>query len=293
MLTIGVLCSGWLGFETLSKIAKNYTIQFILTDNKSDRIIDFASSHNIPLFNGNPRDGKGYNFIKDICVDVIVSVNYLFLIEEDIINHSKLLTFNIHGSLLPKYRGRTPHVWAIINGDEKTGITAHIIDEGCDSGKIIHQIEIPIDFNDTGATILEKYSKEYYPLIEKVLKDVANKQIKLKVQNEEEATYFGKRTPLDGEINWNWSKENIRNWIRAQAYPYPGAFTFYKNQKIIIDKASILDIKTSNKQANGEIIQVKPHVLIKVKNGAIKLDIIRTENCTFDLGKSFVNENRA
>ena len=127
MITLGVLCSGGLGFDTLVKIHKEYQIKFILTDEKSIEIIQFSKEQEIPLFIGNPRNGTGYQFIKNISVDVITSINYLFLIANDIISHPEKLIFNIHGSLLPKYRGRTPHVWAIINGEKKTGITAHLI----------------------------------------------------------------------------------------------------------------------------------------------------------------------
>ena len=292
MLTRGVLCSGRLGLDTLSKIAKEHIIHFVLTDSNSIEIIDFSIKNSIPFYAGNPRKGKGYDFIKNFNVDVIASINYLFLIKEDIIRHSNLLTFNIHGSLLPKYRGRTPHVWAIINGETKAGVTAHIIDSGCDTGKIIHQIEIPIEVEDTGAVMLEKYANAYYPLVKKVIKNVTDNQMNLKVQNENEATYFGKRTPEDGEINWNWTKEAIRNWVRAQANPYPGAFTFYKNQKIIIDRVSFSNERTSKSQVNGEIVKIEPKVIVKIKNGTLSLDVIRTENCTFAIGNIFGNENR-
>jgi methionyl-tRNA formyltransferase len=292
MLTIGVLCSGGLGLDTLTKIANEHTIQFVLTDSNSTEIIDFAVKNNIPFYAGSPRKGKGFDFINDFSVDVIVSINYLFLIEEDIINHSNMLTFNIHGSLLPKYRGRTPHVWAIINGENKAGITAHIIDSGCDTGKIINQIEIPIDKEDTGAIMLEKYAKAYYPLVKKILKDVVNNQLNLTIQNEEDATYFGKRTPADGAINWDWTKKAIKNWVRAQANPYPGAFTYYKNHKVIIDKVSFSNERTSKNQVNGEIIKIEPKVIVKTQNGSLSLDIIRTENCTFVIGNKFCNENR-
>ena len=293
MLTLGVLCSGGLGIDTLAKIAKEHSVKFVLTDSASQEIIDFSTKNQIPFYAGNPRKNIGYHFIKNISVDVIASINYLFLIEKDIINHSKFLTFNIHGSLLPKYRGRTPHVWAIINGETEAGITAHVIDESCDTGKIIHQIMVPITSNDTGATMLERYAREYYPLVEKVLNAIESNTLTLIVQNEEEATYFGKRTPDDGEIDWNRNAVDLRNWIRAQANPYPGAFTYYGNQKIIIDKVSLykedLDI---SRYAIGEIIDVHPKVLVKCKNGVIVLDVIRTENGTFAKGKTFGNENR-
>lgn len=292
MLSLGILCSGGLGLDTLIKIADNHQVEFILTDSKSEGIIDFAKKSGIPCFKGNPRKGKGYNFIKSHNVDVIASINYLFIIEEDIINHSNILTFNIHGSLLPKYRGRTPHVWAIINGETAAGITAHVIDSGCDTGKIIHQIEVAILPEDTGADMLKKYSEKYFPLVKKVLDDINSNQLNLTVQNENEATLFGKRTPEDGQIDWNWDREKIRNWVRAQAFPYPGAFTFLNDKKIIIDKVSFSQHIISETQKNGEVIQANPHVVIKTSDGALKLDQIRTESCTFVLGNVLKNENR-
>lgn len=91
---------------------------------------------------------------------------------------------------MPKYRGRTPHVWAIINGEKKTGVTAHLIDSGCDTGDVIDQIEISIGENDTGGIILGKYSKEYFPLIKNVLDKIKLNQLKLTKQLEEDASLF-------------------------------------------------------------------------------------------------------
>ena len=144
-MKLGILSSGNLGKDTLEKIILNFTVVFVLTDSNSHGVLSLCKENKIPCFKGNPRNGIGYDFIKKIEVDIIVSINYLFLIEKDIIQHSKQLTFNIHGSLLPKYRGRSPHVWAIINNEKVTGITAHVIDEGCDTGDIISQIKIACD----------------------------------------------------------------------------------------------------------------------------------------------------
>ena len=292
MLTLGVLCSGGLGFDTLLKISDEYVIEFILTDKKSKEIIQFAKKNSIPLFSGNPRKGDGYEFIKNIKVDVITSINYLFLIEQDIFNHSSKITFNIHGSLLPKFRGRTPHVWAIIKGETKTGITAHLINSGCDTGDIIDQIEIPIEENDTGGILLKKYSKEYFPLVKRVLKKVELNQLNLIKQIESEASFFGKRTPVDGEINWCWNADEIRNWVRAQAYPYPGAFTFYNCQKIIIDKVSEINYENKSSIQIGEIVRFNPYIIVKTGKGFVKLDVIRAENCILQIGKKFKNEDR-
>jgi methionyl-tRNA formyltransferase len=291
MLTIGILSSGKLGFQTLQKLISIYSIKFILTDKQSTDIIALAKEKQIPLYAGNPRNGKGFEMIKNIEVEVIASINYLFLIEKDIISHPTKLIFNIHGSLLPKYRGRTPHVWAIINGEKMTGITAHVVDEGCDTGKIIHQIEVPIGDEDTGAVILNKYELQYFPLIEKVLNNLKSGDIKFKDQDHYKATYFGKRTPSDGQIDWDLTNEEIRDWVRAQAYPYPGAFTFYEKRKIIIDKVCPIDFPKHKLYQNGEIISSNPDVIIKTKNGALKLLSYREEKLTFIVGKRFKNEN--
>ena len=274
-MNLGVLTSGNLGMDTLAKIIPNYNVSFVLTDSNSEGIIKLCVENQIPCFKGNPRNGKGFRFIKDISVDVIVSVNYLFLIESDIIQHPNKISFNIHGSLLPKYRGRTPHVWAIINNEKETGITAHKIDEGCDTGDIIDKIIIPIDIFDTGNDILKKYKKHYFKLVCSVISKYENNTPKLRKQNEKFATFFGKRTPSDGKINWNWQKERIYNWVRAQSHPYPGAFTFFENNKIIIDEVKFSEIGYNSKIENGVIIVNEPNIIVKTPNGALELIKLR------------------
>jgi len=272
---IGVLASGNLGKDILQKIIFNFDVAFVLTDIKSQGIFEICKNNQIPFFKGNPRKGKGFNFIKNKEVDVIVSVNYLFLVEKDIINHPKKLIFNIHGSLLPKYRGRTPHVWAIINNEKETGITAHIIDEKCDTGDIISQIKIPINKDDTGSDILNKYKLEYYNLIKDVFRKLKYEKLNLIKQDESQATYYGKRTPEDGKINWNWEKERIINWVRAQAYPYPGAFSYLDGDKIIIDEVTESTLEVSSEIKSGVILEVFPNIVINTSNGSLKIKRLR------------------
>lgn len=270
-MKLGILSSGNLGKDTLEKVIINFNVVFVLTDSSSQDILSLCEENKIPCFKGNPRNGVGYDFIKKIEVDIIVSINYLFLIEKDIIQHSKQLTFNIHGSLLPKYRGRTPHVWSIINNENETGITAHVIDEGCDSGDIISQIKIPINKTETGAEILNKFKLEYYNLILDVFKKLHSGKLELIKQDEQLATYFGKRNPEDGRINWNWQKDRISNWVRAQAYPYPGAFSYVNNQKLIIDKVEDCSYGFQFDTKNGTILALTPNIVVKTTNGALEI----------------------
>jgi methionyl-tRNA formyltransferase len=268
-MKVGILTSGDLGMNTLIKIINNFNVVFVLTDGNSHGVLSLCKENKIPCFKGNPRNGVGYDFIKKIEVDIIASINYLFLIEKDIIHHSKQITFNLHGSLLPKYRGRTPHVWSIINNEKETGITTHVIDEGCDTGDIISQTKIKIDKFHTGNDILNKYKILYYNLVKEVIEKVKSEQLKLKKQDENLATYFGVRRPGDGRIDWNWQKERIRNWVRAQSYPYPGAFTFFNGQKITIDKVEESYLGFNYNIINGTILEVKPNLIIKTQNGAL------------------------
>lgn len=276
-MKLGVLVSGNLGYIFLKDIFKKQIVVFVFTDSKSENIIQFCELNNIELFIGNPKSIDSKKFYSNKEIDVLVSVNYLFLIELDLIMLPKILSFNIHGSLLPKYRGRTPHVWAIINNEIKTGITAHIIDEGCDTGDILEQFEIEIGKKDTGADVLLKFNENYITLIDSVLKKIESNSLIRTKQNDKEATYFGKRTPEDGHVIWDWQKERIYNWIRAQAYPYPGAFTYFLKNKIIIDEIEMSNYGFDYSMPNGLIISVDP-ILVKTSNGVIKINKIRNNS---------------
>lgn len=286
MLSLGLLVSGNLGRIALNYLynRKDVNLCFVFTDKKSVEIIDFCDKNQIPLFTGNPRLKKEEvrAFIVDRDINYIFSINYLFIVGKAILNHPKKHSINIHGSLLPKYRGRTPHVWAIINGEKETGVTAHLMNEDCDSGPIVKQIKVPIGNNDTGASILEKFNLIYPNILNDVIRDINTDSLIFTKQNKESATYFGKRTPDDGEINWNWQKERIWNWVRAQADPYPGAFTFLNDKKIIIDEISYSDYGFSEEESNGTVVKVvnkKPY--IKTPNGVVILEKLREEEIIF------------
>jgi methionyl-tRNA formyltransferase len=279
----GILASGALGLRCIEVIYSKKQVSFILTDRQSVGIIDFCDRHFIPVFVGNPRNGKAIVFMNAYAVDVLLSVNYLFIIEKDIILFPKKYAINFHGSLLPKYRGRSPHIWAIINNEKQTGITAHLITEGCDQGDIIYQESLPINPTATGADVLQLFFIKYPLIISKVIDAIENENLVFIKQDEYKATWFGKRTPADGHINWNWHKERIYNWVRAQAKPYPGAFAFYRNEKVIIHKIEFSEYGFSYDDPNGKILQGGAEPVIKTSNGAVKLLDIETINRGFFL----------
>jgi len=283
-MKLGLLISGGLGLKILQNLSNVYEVSFILTDNVSSSIHEFAIKNEIPFFSGNPRNGKVSSFLRINICDVLISVNYLFLIDKEIINSPRILAFNVHGSLLPKYRGRTPHVWAIINNETRTGITAHIIDEGCDTGDIIDQIEIPILSADTGNCILKKFETYYPEIVISILEKIRNDTITTIKQDDSLSTFFVKRTPDDGKIDWDWQCERIFNWVRAQADPYPGAFAYYKEFKLIIDEIEFSDLGFNCMTQNGTILSVNP-LVVKTSNGTIKINKHRGVNIVFELNQ--------
>jgi methionyl-tRNA formyltransferase len=283
-MKIGLLCSGGLGFTLLGKLQKLHNVVFVMTDRSSIEISNFCEQKSIDVFIGNPRGGRAAEFILGKKIDVLVSINYLFIIENDIIRLPEKIAFNIHGSLLPKYRGRTPHIWAIICNEKKAGITAHVIDEGCDTGDIIEQLAIPIKSTDTGGDILAKYNRRYFSLVKSVLRKIETNEIRFRKQNHTNATCYGKRTPDDGKIDWNWHKERIRNWVRAQAHPYPGAFSYIENTRLIIDEVEYDDFGFSSEMPNGLILSTNPF-LVKTPNGVLKLNKVRNYKILIQEGK--------
>ena len=291
-MRIGLLMSGKLGYNTLLSCLDFVTPEFIATDRNSDEIIDYARKNSLPLFMGNPRQGKLIAFLKhgDYSSSLLLSINYVFLLEWDVISRFKLAV-NLHGSLLPKYRGRAPHIWAIINNEKEAGLTLHKIDTGCDTGEIILQEKIDIDESDTGADIVRKYEKMYPQLIKTFITQVRENSISETIQDEDKATFFSKRNPDDGLINWNWHKERIRNWVRALADPYPGAFSFMNGKKVVIDKITFSDFGFSDTMKNGLVLNDNP-IIVKTPNGAIELVDIRKNRPIIKKNKYFENGKR-
>ncbi len=280
--SLAILASGTLGLKVIQSINEEYHIDFIATDNKSDNIIAFANKNKIPLFTGKPRKERLYNFLKNHTQtsEILLSINYLFIVESDVLKKFKY-PVNFHGSLLPKYRGRTPHVWAIINNEIKTGITAHLMDDGCDTGDILLQREIEIRTEDTGASLLSKFNCLYPDMVKEVLMMINSQQITLAPQEHSKATKYGKRTPQDGKIDWDWHRERIFNWVRALSDPYPGAFCLYKNEKIVIDKVCFSDMGYDNEVRNGTFLTINPKLIIKTGNGALEITQLRKPKSVF------------
>ncbi len=162
--------------------------------------------------------------VSSIEADAFAVVDYGLILRRSVLEKPPLGCFNVHGSLLPKYRGAAPIHWAIIRGEEKTGVTVIRITEGLDAGPIIAQTETEIRPGETAGELHDRLSNIGAALLASVLDDVASGKIVETPQNEEEATLAPRLTKESGRIDWNMPPGQLVDFIRGMT-TWPGAYT--------------------------------------------------------------------
>lgn len=173
--------------------------------------------------------------ISGLGADLAICYSYDRIFDEPFLNAFCWEVYNLHGAMLPRYRGQNVLNWVLVNGETDTGITLHKVDLGIDSGPIVRQKQIMIAFEDTAVTLKRKMDSAAMDLLEAFLPDIINGSISTQAQDESQATYFHKRHPSDGEIDWNRPAVEIYNLIRALVSPWPGAYYYLDDRKYIID----------------------------------------------------------
>ncbi|HPN30389.1 MAG TPA: methionyl-tRNA formyltransferase [bacterium] len=181
--------------------------------------------------------------IKKYEPDFMIVDSYDKLIPLEYINIPKNGMFNMHEALLPKYRGQHCMNWAIINGEKKSGLTIHKMTEKFDDGDIFIQKEIEITDLDDINSLYKKICELIPGCIKNLISALEKKELICYHQNNKEATYFRKRNPEDGKIDWKKSAKEIYNLIRALRKPWPNAFFYYDNKKVEINDALPLNLK--------------------------------------------------
>jgi len=268
------------GYECLDALIQNdeYILAVITHKNDPNEEIWFrsveglAKKYDIPVHT--PESVNTPDWIARIRSwgpDLIFSFYYRNMINEDILSIPRLGAFNMHGSLLPKYRGRVPINWAILHGEKETGVTLHHMVKRADAGDIVDQEVVPIGHDETAREVFAKCVKAARLVLERQLDSLTSGTAPRLKQDESQATYFGGRTPEDGRIDWTQSAEKIYNLIRAVTQPYPGAFTDVGGKRMFIWWAAP---QPGGKGAPGEILSLEP---LRVSTGSGVLDIINWE----------------
>lgn len=175
--------------------------------------------------------------IRGAAPDLLFSFYYRSMLGKEILGLPRLCAMNLHGSLLPKYRGRAPVNWVLVHGETETGVTLHVMTEKPDAGDIVAQEAVPIAFEDTALTLYGKMERAAESLLTGILPRIAAGDIPRRRNELEKGSYFGGRKPEDGRIDWTRSAVEIYNLIRAVTRPYPGAFALLRGEKCIVWKA--------------------------------------------------------
>jgi methionyl-tRNA formyltransferase len=157
--------------------------------------------------------------------DLIFSFYYRSMLPMSLLSRARLGAYNMHGSLLPKFRGRAPLNWAILKGETETGVTLHEMVEKPDAGRIVDQRAVPIGPDETAVEVFRKLADAAEQVLKRNIQDLVNGKSVLKPQNLSAGSYFGRRRPEDGRIDWSKSAQEIHNLVRAVAPPFPGAFS--------------------------------------------------------------------
>lgn len=230
---------GYTCLNELIKAKANIVAVYTHQDDPNEEIwfhsvYDLAKAHNLPVSRPKKIDEQATEYIKSLKPELIFSFYFRRLIPDEIIAMPRLGSYNMHGALLPKYRGQTCINWAVVNGETKTGATLHLMTDKADEGAIVAQRSCEIAFTDTAIDVFKRISIIAAQIIHDVLPELEAGTAKLTPQDDSKATKFGRRHPADGWLDFSKDAITLYNLIRGVTHPFPGAFTFVGERKLFI-----------------------------------------------------------
>jgi methionyl-tRNA formyltransferase len=175
--------------------------------------------------------------ISEFRPDLVVVVGWYWLLSSEILGLPRLGFVGVHNSLLPRYRGSSPLVWALIRGDEQIGCSLFGLAHRMDAGPVWAQRSLPVGPDDYVQDILARLEVVTVEMLSSTLPGILDGRVVPSIQDEARATYCAPRTAEDGEIDWQRSDKDVYRFIRAQSSPYPGAFTMVGSEKLTIWRA--------------------------------------------------------
>jgi methionyl-tRNA formyltransferase len=264
---IGSVLSSYRALQSIFKMRSEYATDIVgvfgLDETFSKKVSDYYPIHKyaekigIPSFTfRNINNEDTIKKIKKLNPDLIFVIGLSQIISKEILEIPQIGCIGFHPTPLPKMRGRAAIPWMILLGVRESAATLFFLDENVDSGDIIDQVKYVIEENDYAIDVYNKVCIALETLIERNFPLLINGKISRIPQNEKESTYLSKRVPSDGLINWNNSSDSILRLIRAVSKPYPGAYSFYEGRKVIIWKASSLDLKEKYIGLPGQIVDI-------------------------------------
>lgn len=277
VIVMGYHNIGCRGFRLLMDREIHVAAVFTHIDNPQERcwfnsLSDLARSYGVPVYYPeNPNSVEWISLIQKMAPDVIFSFYYRHMLSQQLLDIPRFGAVNMHGSLLPHYRGRCPVNWQIINGETRGGVTLHYMVRKADAGDIIAQQSVPIGPDDTALDVFQKLEPAAESLLDEYLAGILNGNAPRYPQNIDMGSYCGGRKPEDGKIDWSHSAREIHNLVRAVTTPYPGAFTFHNESKVMIWKTIRREGSPDGQELKpGQVFLWRDEIVVKAGEGVLQ-----------------------
>lgn len=249
-----------------------------------------AISKNIPALQPVKMTPEAVAEIEKLHPDVIVVAAYGRIIPKSLLDLPRYKCINVHGSLLPKYRGASPIQWAILEGEKETGVSIMIMDEKMDTGPVLEMAKIDIAENETTESLFNKMAALSKEVIKDVLPRWIKGELKPKAQDGKKATYTKILSKDDGHIFWNKTAVEIERQIRAFD-PWPGCFALYGED---LDRLKVLEARVQNgmqddKKFGKIILTDKKELGVVTSDGLLILEVVQPEGKKKMTGQDFLN----
>lgn len=236
-----------------------------------------ARDHNIPILQPeNLRDEDFLKGIKSFGADLFVVIAYGQILPSLVLKMPKIFCINVHGSLLPKYRGAAPVNWAVINGDKETGFTIMKMSPKMDAGEIIVQEKLNIGDDETSESLRARMAKASAKRLCRTINDIGGGRFNLKPQNEAEVTLAPKLTRELGRIDWDKSATEIHNHVRG-LLPWPVAYTSFQGKILKVLQTSV-DASTTSGTPGTILLITKKGITVATGQGALVIQQVHPES---------------
>lgn len=279
---------GYRCLEELLRQGADVRMVFTHEDSPSEEIWfasvrELADRHGIPWQTTDVNLPENQALLRELAPDFLFSFYYRNMIEREVLDIPRRGALNLHGSYLPRYRGRVPVNWAVINGETETGATLHYMVEKPDAGDIVDREKVEIAFTDTALDVFNKVTEAAVTVIGRSFPLLVAGTAPRQPMDLAAGSYFGGRKPADGLIDWTKSAVQIYNLVRGVTHPYPGAFTFRDGKKLIVWQAW----PVTGNGAPGVIVSTRP-LLVGTGDGLLEIRTLQEEGAPEETAAAWI-----
>ena len=237
---------GCAGIAALLRAGAYIPLVFSHADNPADTcwwpsVQDLCATHQIPVLLDAALDphSAAVARIAHLRPDYLFSFYYKHLISAEVLALGRLGAYNLHGSLLPKFRGRAPINWQLVQGERRSGLTLHEMVARADAGRIASQEEVAVDPDQDAFGLTQQLLDLAPGFLDRALAPIVAGRPALRAQDLSQGSVFGGRRPSDGAIVWSQSARQVHNLVRAVAPPWPGAFTHRNGERLTVNRTRV------------------------------------------------------